>query len=87
MGKIPKFKSEKEERAFWTRHSSADYWDDMEACDDTFKRPKLQSVSLKLDPHTLGKIKVVARKRGLSYNALIRYLLSKGLERELREAS
>ncbi len=87
MGKIPKFKSETEERAFWATHSSADYWDEMEACSDTFKRPKLQSVSLKLDPYTLGKIKVVARKRGLSYNALIRYLLSKGLERELKEAS
>ena len=87
MAKIPEFKGEKEEREFWATHSSADYWDDMEECSDTFKRPKLKSVSLKLDPHTLEKIKVVARKRGLSYNALIRYLLSKGLEKELKETS
>jgi predicted DNA binding CopG/RHH family protein len=84
MAKIPEFKSKKEERDFWATHSSADYWDDMEECDDTFKRPKLKSVSLKLDPSMLEKIKVIAHKRGLSYNALIRYLLSKGIEKELK---
>lgn len=85
MSKIPEFKTKQEERAFWTSHSSADYWGDMEECDDTFKRAKLKSVSLKLDPGLLEKIKVIAHKRGLSYNALIRYLISKGIERELKE--
>ncbi len=85
MVKIPEFKSEKEEREFWAIHSSADYWDDMEECSDTFKRPKLKSMSLKIDPNTLQKIKVVAHKRGLSSSALIRYFLSKGLESELRK--
>lgn len=84
MPKIPEFKTKKEEREFWATHSSADYWDDMEESDDTFKRPKLKSVSLKLDPGMLEKIKVIAHKRGLSYNALIRYLLSKGIEKELK---
>ena len=85
MPKIPQFKTKKEEREFWASHSSADYWDDMEACDDTFKKAKLKSVSLKLDPGLLERLKVIAHKRGLSYNALIRYLLSKGIERELKE--
>ena len=85
MAKIPKFKSEKEEREFWDTHSSADYWDDMQECDDTFKRPKLKSVSLKIDPQMLEKVKAIARKRGLSYSALIRDLILKGLERELKE--
>jgi vacuolar-type H+-ATPase subunit C/Vma6 len=66
-------------------HLLRSYWDDMEECDDTFKRPKLKSVSLKLDPGLPEKIKVIAHKRGLSYNALIRYLLSKGIEREIKE--
>ncbi len=83
--KIPEFKTEKEERKFWESHSSADYWDDMEKCNDTFKRSKLKSIPLKIDPGLLEKIKVVAHKRGLSYNALMRYLLSKGVEREIKE--
>lgn len=85
MKKIPEFKSIKEEREFWASHSSADYWDDMEKSDDIFKRPKLKAISLKLDPNLLERIRIVAHKRGLSYNAMIRYLLSKGIEREIRE--
>ena len=85
MPKIPEFKTKKEEREFWATHSSADYWDDMEESRDTFKRPKLKSISLKLDPGLLERIRVVAHKRGLSYNAMMRYLLSKGIEREIRE--
>ena len=83
--KIPDFKTVKEEREYWDSHSSADYWDDMKECSDTFKRSKLKSISLKLDPGLLEKIKVIAHKRGLSYNAMMRYLLSKGIEKEIRE--
>ena len=75
MKKIPEFKSNKEEREFWATHSSADYWDDMKKSDDKFKRTKLKPISLKLDPNLLERIRVVAQKRGLSYNAMIRYLL------------
>ena len=87
MPKLPEFKSKKEEREFWATHSSADYWGDgdMEKSDDTFKRTKLKSISLKLDPGLLGRIRVVAQKRGLSYNAMMRYLLSKGIDREIKE--
>jgi vacuolar-type H+-ATPase subunit C/Vma6 len=85
MKKIPEFKATKEEREFWSAHSSADYWDDMEKSEDRFKRSKLKPISLKLDPNLLEKIRVVAHKRGLSYNAMIRYLLSKGIEREIKE--
>ena len=85
MVKIPEFKTEKEERKIWDSHSSANYWDNMEECDDTFKRSKMKSISLKLDPGLLEKIKVIAHKRGLSYNALMRYLLSKGIEKEIKE--
>ncbi len=53
MDKIPKFKSEKEEQEFWATHSSADYWEDMEECEDTFKRPKLKSICLKIAPNML----------------------------------
>ena len=85
MAKIPEFKTEKEEREFWDSHSSAEHWDNMKECDDTFKRSKLKSISLKLDPGLLEKIKVIAHKRGLSYNAMMRYLLSKGIEKEIKE--
>ncbi len=86
MAKIPEFKTKEEERKFWETHSSADYWDDMQDADDEFQPPRLKSVSLKLDPEVMEKIRAVARKRGLSSSALIRFLLSKGIENEIKSA-
>jgi predicted DNA binding CopG/RHH family protein len=64
-------------------HSIADYWDELEEGEDIFKRPRLTPVTLKFDPLVLKKIKMLANKRGISYNAYIRYLLAKSVEREL----
>jgi len=81
--KLPDFKSEEEERSFWNKQSIADYWEDLTDTDDTFKRLKLTPVTLKFDPLLLKKIKMLASKRGISYNAYIRYLLSKSVEEEI----
>lgn len=81
--KLPEFKTEKAEKKFWEKHSIADYWEDLKVSDDTFKRPKLTPVTVKFDPLVLKKIKMLARKRGLSYNAYIRYLLARGIEDEM----
>lgn len=83
MKKLPEFKTNEEEIKFWEKHSIAEYWEDLEECKDTFKRPKLKSVTLKFDPLILKKIKLLARKRGISYNAYIRYLLARCVEYEL----
>ncbi len=87
MKKIPEFKTEKEEIKFWEKHSIADYWDELEEGKDIFKRPKLTPVTLKFDPLVLEKIKMLARKRGVSYNAYIRYLIVKSVEKEMLPAS
>jgi hypothetical protein len=68
MKEIPVFKTEEEEIKFWESHSIADYWDELENGKDIFKRPKLIPVTLKFDPLVLKKIKMLARKRGISYN-------------------
>jgi predicted HicB family RNase H-like nuclease len=61
-----------EERKFWETHSIADYLDDLSESEDPFKRPKLTPVTLKFDPLVLKKIKMLARKSGISYNAYVR---------------
>jgi predicted DNA binding CopG/RHH family protein len=87
MKKVPKFKTEAEEIKFWETHSIADYWDELEEGKDIFKRPKLTPVTLKFDPLVLKKIQMLARKRGISYNAYIRYLVAKSVEKEMISAS
>lgn len=86
MKRVPKLRNVKEMAEFWDTHSSAEFWEEMEESDETFKRPVLQPLSIKIDPNMLRKIKSLARKKGLTYNAYIRLLLSQQLERELREA-
>ena len=81
--KLPDIKNKKDEGQFWETHSIADYWEDLKETGDTFKRPTLTPVTIRFDPLVLKKIKMLAKKRGLSYNAYTRYLLAKSVEREL----
>ena len=81
--KLPEFKTEKAEQHFWEKHSIADYWKDLRESSDIFNRPKLTPVTIKFDPLVLKKIKMLARKRGLSYNSYVRYLLAKSIEEEI----
>ena len=85
--KFPDFKTAKEEIRFWERNSIGDYWEDLLESKDTFKRPKLKPVSIKFDPLVLQKVKMLAKKRSLSYSAYIRYLLAKGIENEMTHKS
>lgn len=81
--KLPDFRTEAEEREFWEKHSIADYWKDLRESDDEFERPRLTPVTLKFDPLVLKKLKMLARKRSIPYNAYIRYLLARGVEDEI----
>lgn len=81
--KLPNFKTETEERKFWEKHSLADYWKDLRESGDAFERPRLTPVTLKFDPLVLKKIRMLARKRGIPYNACMRYLLARGVEDEI----
>jgi len=83
MKKLPTFKTQEEELRFWDKHSISEYWGELEESTDTFERPRLTPVTLKFDPLVLKKLKMLARKRGVSYNAYIRLLLAKGVEKEI----
>ncbi len=87
MKKLPKFKTQEEEIKFWEKHSISEYWGELEETADTFKRPKLTPVTLKFDPLVLKKLKMLAQKRGVSYNAYIRLLLAKSVEKEILPAN
>ncbi|MBE0427894.1 MAG: hypothetical protein IBX72_14770 [Nitrospirae bacterium] len=86
MKKLPTFKTQEEEIRFWEKHSISEYWEELEESTDTFERPRLTPVTLKFDPLVLKKLKMLARKRGVSYNAYIRLLLAKGVEKEILQA-
>ncbi len=86
MAKLPKFKSEQEEAAFWDNHDSTDFLDETEAVDVTFidaRKPKKQ-ISLRMDQAVIDQLKILASSRGLGYQTMIRMWVMERLSQENR---
>ena len=81
--KIPAFKSEAEERAFWEKHDSSEYVDWSQAQAVVFPRlkPSTTTISLRLPDALLDRIKVEANKRDMPYRSLIKAWLADGVEK------
>lgn len=89
MKKTPKFKNEKEERAFWASHDSTDYVDWTKGKKAVFSnlRPSLRSISLRLPESMLEELRLLANKRDVPYQSLMKMFLSERIEKELRLGS
>jgi len=81
---IPKFKNEDEERAFWSKHDSAEYldWSKAKRFRFTKLRPSVRSISLRLPEALLERIKVLANKNDIPYQSLMKVYLSERVEKE-----
>lgn len=82
---IPKFKSEAEERAFWAVHDSADYldWSRAERMAMPNLKPSVRTISLRLPEIMLDNLKMLANKRDVPYQSLLKLYLSERIEEEL----
>jgi predicted DNA binding CopG/RHH family protein len=77
MNRIPKFRSEAEERKFWESHDSTAYldWSKAEAVRLPNLKPSTKSISLRLPVDLLERIKVEANRRDVPYQSLIKVWL------------
>jgi predicted DNA binding CopG/RHH family protein len=82
LKKIPKFKSEAEERAFWESHDSSDYVDWLKAQSASFPnlKPSTRTISLRLPEGLLDSIKIEANKRDMPYQSLIKAWLAEDVK-------
>ena len=82
---IPKFKNEKEERKFWQTHDSTEYVDWSEARRVVFSnlKPTSTSISIRLPVHMLDEIKLLANKRDVPYQSLLKIFLADRVKKEL----
>lgn len=87
MKKIPKFKNEAAEREFWAKNDSADYIDWKEAKRKTFEnlKPSVKTISLRLPETMLAELKLLANKRDVPYQSLMKVFLSERIRKELEE--
>ena len=84
--KIPNFRSEAEERTYWASHDSADRIDWKQAKRVVFSnlRPSVKSISLRLPESLLEGLRLLANKRDVPYQSLLKIFLSERIEHELK---
>ena len=84
--RIPEFKSEQEEREFWLSHDTCDYVDWSQGRRVVFPnlKPTSKTISLRLPESMLHDIKIMANKRDVPYQSLIKILLSEKIAEEKR---
>ncbi|MDA1046485.1 MAG: BrnA antitoxin family protein [Verrucomicrobia bacterium] len=82
---FPEFKSEEEERAFWAQNDSVGLIDWESAQQATFPalKPSLKSISIRLPESMIDQLKVMANKRDVPYQSLVKTFLSQKISEEL----
>ena len=85
MAKRKQFRNEDEERAYWSTHDSAAEIDWSKAKRVTLPNlhPSVRTISLRLPESMLEELKVLANKRDVPYQSLIKFFLSERIQREL----
>ena len=88
LKKLPKFKNEKEEFKFWSTHDSTDYIDYSKAKRVLFAnlKPSTRTISIRLPESLIAHIKVLANKRDIPYQSLLKMYLIEKVEEECSEA-
>ena len=83
--RIPKFKNEEEEREFWATHDSTEYinWNQAERITFSNLKPLLKKISLRLPESMLEELKLLANKRDVPYQSLLKIFLAERIEKEL----
>jgi predicted DNA binding CopG/RHH family protein len=84
MKEIPKFKSEVEERQFWTEHDSTEFVDWSKAKRGVFPnlKPSTKTISLRLPESMLEELKLLANRNDVPYQSLMKVFLSERIESE-----
>jgi len=85
LKRIPKFRNEDHEREFWKKNDSADYvdWDSAKK-NPAFPslKPSLKAISLRLPESMIEELKIIANKKDVPYQSLLKIYLSEKIEEE-----
>lgn len=86
LKRVPQFESEDEEREFWATHDSAEYVDWQAAREVRLARlkPTTRTISIRLPETMLEDLRVLAHKRDVPYQSLLKIYVAERIEEELR---
>jgi predicted DNA binding CopG/RHH family protein len=85
MKKLPKFKNEDDERRFWVKHSPLDFLKSrkLRLTGLPNLRPSSRTISIRLPESLLESIKVLANKKDVPYQSMLKILLAEAVREEL----
>jgi predicted DNA binding CopG/RHH family protein len=84
--KIPQFKSEDQEREFWSKADSTEYidWNKAKRTILPNLKPSTKKISLRLPELMIQELKLLANKRDIPYQSLMKIYLAERIQRELK---
>jgi predicted DNA binding CopG/RHH family protein len=87
--KIPKFKNENSERQFWGRNDSTDFvdWKKGKRIVPARLRPSVKTISVRLPEMMVEELKLLANKKDVPYQSLLKMFLSERIEAELEHST
>jgi predicted DNA binding CopG/RHH family protein len=87
LKEMPKFKNETEERAFWKSSDSTEFvdWDKAEFVSFSNLKPTMKTISLRLPEFVVNELRVMAQKRDVSYQSLIKMFLKERIDQERKQ--
>ena len=82
---IPTFASEDEERDFWANHDSTEFVDWSNARRLTLRnlKPSTKTISIRLPESLLDELKLLANRRDVPYQSLLKVFLAERVDKEL----
>ena len=84
--KMPKFKSEDQEREFWSKADSTEHLDWAKAKRTILPnlKPSVKKISLRLPELMIEELKLLANKRDVPYQSLLKIFLAERIQKELK---
>lgn len=87
LKKVPKFKSEEEEFEFWSAHDFTEYINFSKPRRAIFPKlkPSTRTVSIRLPEYLIEDLKMLANKKDVPYQSLMKIYLARMVEKELHK--
>ncbi len=84
--RIPRFRSEEQERRFWARNDSAEFVDYAQAKLASFPnlKPTSRAISIRLPESLIENIKMLANREDVPYQSMMKILLSEKVQETLQ---
>ena len=83
---VPRFKTEDQERDYWASHDSIEHvdWSSARRVLLPSLKPSLKTISVRLPQSMIDQLKVLAKRRDVPCQSLMKVFLAERIEQELR---